>query len=250
MDERYIYGIKLLVKDTERTADWLCDNLFFSREAEKGQKGTVIKNGNIRLILNSDGGEAAGNYDPDAMCLGLRHVALETCDIRRAIEYCKSRGLNLQLNDQGGARHSGKVYGTGMDYFNILTDFGFTVEVSQKLHCERSLTGNIIEGLEHVGMQVANMNEAVDFYEKLGFKREFEPVINQDNGSTVICCMVSAGGTTMELYEFQNVEVKKSPENAVMEALVLGKHRESQDGAERKMSLITGIAGERIEMEL
>lgn len=250
MGEKYIYGIKLLVKDTERTADWFCDNLFFSRETQNAGSGTVVKNGNVRLILDSDGGKAAGLYEPDAMCLGLRHVALETCDIRRAIKYCKSRGLNLQLNDQGGARHSGKVYGTGMDYFNILTDFGFTVEVSQKLHCERSLTGNLIEGLEHVGMQVADIYEAMDFYEKLGFKREFEPVTNRDNGSTVICCMMSAGGTTMELYEFQNIEVKKTPENAVMEALVIGNRREPEDGAERKMSLITGIAGERIEMEL
>ena len=54
------------------------------------------------------------------MCLGFRHIALETHDIEAAIAYCESRGLNLQLGENGGPRYSGKVYGTGMNYFNII----------------------------------------------------------------------------------------------------------------------------------
>lgn len=264
MSGRYIYGIKLLVGDEEKTAKWLCDNLFFEREpgdfgmAGRASQsawtdgGLVVRNGRFHLILKSGGGQAAGVYEPDAMCLGLQHVALETWDIGRAIEYCRSRGLRLQLNGRGGARHSGKVYGTGMDYFNILTEFGFTIEVSQKLHCKKENTGHVIEGLEHVGMQVADTYEAVRFYENLGFEREFEPVVNRDAGHTVICCMVSAGGTTIELYEFEGMTDDGGRKPAVLDALVIagGGSGTNLDGEEPFSAVrrIQGIAGEQIEL--
>ena len=65
------------------------------------------------------------------------------------------RNLDLFLNWRRTAGRStgGKVYGTGMDYFNIRTNFGLTVSVSRKLHVECSGKGKLIEGLDHIGLQ-------------------------------------------------------------------------------------------------
>lgn len=245
MDGTYIYGMKLHVSDPDAVAEWLCENLFFSREPDSLR--TVLRSGGFRLILEREGGEdqmALTECDPDAMCLGFRHIALETYDIGRAITYCQSKGMKLQLNGRGGARYSGKVYGTGMDYFNILTDFGFPIEVSQKLHQKPEQTENLIEGLEHVGVQVEDACEAVEFYERLGFKKEFEPVMNRTGDQTVICCMVSAGGTVVELYEFEDAKVGKRQSPAVMDTMVIA----GGENPRGKITVATGTAGERLEI--
>lgn len=242
MNQSYIYGIKVIVSDTEKAAKWLCENLFF--ESEKDGPEPVLSNHGFRLILKAGGSESAKDYDPDAQGIGLRHVALETYDINLAIEYCKSRGMTLQLGDRGGARYSGKVYGTGMDYFNIITDFGFNIEVSQKLHCRIEPEKNIISGLEHVGLQTSDAYRTVEFYEKLGFRREFEPVINHVDGHTIICCMVSSGGTTLEIYEFDDLPDIRKAEPQVLDSLIIaetGKQSET-------VCVLEGTAGEHIEL--
>lgn len=243
MSEKYIYGVKLLVDDLEQAAGWLCSNLFFAREADG--EAFVLKNGRFRILLEN-GKETAAGEDPDAMYLGIRHIALETSDVNRAIEYCRTKGLRLQLNDQGGARHNGKVYGTGMDYFNILSGLGFTVEVSQRLHCKGEPDGAIIHGLEHVGIQVPDAGEAIKFYESLGFHKEFEPVLNRCGEHRIICCMVSAGQTAIEIYEFADVENTQRQEQAAFDTLVLAGGGTSGDIVRH----LRGTAGEQIEIRV
>ena len=111
MGDRYIWGVQLLVEDVPGAKRWLCENLFFVEEDHKGM--ICLRNGNFRLVLREDKEHLADKYGPDDMCLGFRHIALETHDIEAAIAYCESRGLNLQLGENGGPRYSGKVYGTG-----------------------------------------------------------------------------------------------------------------------------------------
>lgn len=238
----YIYGVKLQVEDPEQAADWLCDKLFFVKETE-GEE-IIVNNGGFRFILKNRSRGTENKNAEDTMYLGIDHVALETYDIEKAIEYCKEKGLNPELNEQGGARHSGKVYGTGMSYFNIRSEFGFTVEISQKLHCRKRPTENIIDGLEHVGLQVDDINKAMSFYEKLGFKKEFEPVLNESGGHRIRCCMMSARGTTIEIYEFEDVKGIGRREPAVMEALVIG----DREGVPGKALIMSGPAGELVEI--
>lgn len=242
MNQSYIYGVKILVNNTKKAAEWLCENLFFAMEQDGVEP--VLQNGGFRLILKGGGCADADQYDPDAQGLGLRHVALETYDINRAIEYCRSRGLTLQLGDGGRARYSGKVYGTGMDYFNIITDYGFNIEVSQKLHKKIKPTEHIISGLEHIGLQTADACRTVEFYEELGFKKEFEPVVNHVDGHTIICCMVSAGGTTLEIYEFDDLADIKKAEPEALDSLVISETGNPPAG----VRILQGTAGERIEI--
>ena len=130
MGDRYIWGVQLLVEDVPGAKRWLCENLFFVEEEHKGM--ICLRNGNFRLVLREDREHLADKYGPDDMCLGFRHIALETHDIEAAIAYCESRGLNLQLGENGGPRYSGKVYGTGMNYFNIIKNYHLVFMMNKK----------------------------------------------------------------------------------------------------------------------
>ena len=227
MEEQGIAVIELQVPDRKRAAEWFCRYLFFS--AEEKEDCLLLRNGNVRLILRTRTGDGSlESADPDAM-----------------IQYCKEQGLRLQLSQSGGALYNGKVFGTGMEYFNILTDFGLVVEISQKLHVKKESNGPVIEGLEHIGLQVSDVMEAVRFYEKLGFCREFEPVKNHSENGPVVCCMVSAGATVIEIYSFLELTSLKKSEVPVISSLILGNSNAVLLGYAK---LLYGPAGECLKL--
>ena len=194
-----IYGVEILVPDVQAAALWFQRNLFF--EKEKSVPGEVLRNDDFRVILKNRNihGTCAAKK-----CLGFQHFALETHDIDEAIAYCKSKKMKIELSSDGGAKFNKKVYGTGMAYFNICTDFGVTVEVSQKLHCRVAAGKHVIWGLEHIGIQVDNIDAALSVFENMGFHMEFEPVCNFTEGQEVTCCMIASDKGTIELYRFKD----------------------------------------------
>lgn len=236
MEDTYIYGVRVLVKDPKKAASWLCEALFFSME--KDGEEPVVRSGDFRIVLTSKG--ESGNKEA---AFGFTHIALETENMEAAIAYAKELGFVLELAENGGAKHSGKVYGTGMDYFNIRTDFGLTVEVSRKLHVKCAGKGKLIEGLDHIGLQTADLEESLRFYEKLGFEREFAPVVNHADGREIRCCMVSSGGTVVEIYEICGEKREKS--GASIDAVLLCKY-----DAECPSCYISGPDGENVEFLL
>ena len=85
MEEQGIAVIELQVPDRKRAAEWFCRHLFFS--AEEKEDRLLLRNGNVRLILRTRTGDGSlKRADSAAMCLGFQHIALETCDISRAIQ--------------------------------------------------------------------------------------------------------------------------------------------------------------------
>ena len=92
---------------------------------------TAVRSGDFEIeFVRWDG--ALDSCEPDAMLCGLRHIALEADDIHEALDRCRARELRLQTAPDGGPRLSQKVYGTGLRYFNVLTDFGVVIEVTEK----------------------------------------------------------------------------------------------------------------------
>ena len=92
---------------------------------------TAVRSGDFEMeFVRWDG--ALDSCAPDAMLCGLRHIALEADDIHEALARCRAQGLRLQTAPDGGPRLSQKVYGTGLRYFNILTEFGVVIEVTEK----------------------------------------------------------------------------------------------------------------------
>ena len=207
-----IRGMRLAVKEPEAAARWLQENLFFRREAP-----LRLRSGDFLLELVPGEGERRDASDH----VGWRHAALETHDIRAAIEWCRSRGMELELAPDGGPCCSAKVYGTGMEYFNIFTPFGFTVEVARKLHRQPKEGERLIWGLEHVGLQAGDFDAELAFWEGLGFRRDFEPVVNTPDGHVIDCVMLSSEGTVVELYRFRDLKGLAPEEPAFYEALLL-----------------------------
>lgn len=164
-------------------------------------QGTAVRSGNFVIeFVRWEG--VLDPYVPDAMLCGLRHIALEADDIGEALAQCRARGLRLQTAPDGGPRLSRKVYGTGLQYFNIFTDFGVTIEVTEKHPGSAPKAERPVWGLGHVGIQVPELAGSLRFYEDLGFRQDFAPVNNETPEGPVDCCMVSRDGLTLELYAF------------------------------------------------
>ena len=158
------------------------------------------------------------------------------------IQYCCTRRYDLSLhhkdkdnqirNDHETFKNQNHVnslygssnffYGTGMNYFNIISGYGFTIEVSQKLHKKIPPNRTPICGLEHVGLQVSDLSAAIQFYENLGFTACFDPVVNHVDGHTILCCMVAAGETVIEIYKFHDLPELSVQRHPVIERLILG----------------------------
>lgn len=210
-----IGGAVILAPDPCRAIDFLRQTFSLEDAAEN-----ALRIGNFLLkVCPSDGPMDACR--PDDMLLGLRHIALETDDIREALSICRAKGLCLQTAEDDGPRFSGKVYGTGLCYFNILTDFGVTLEITEKHAGSRKGSGRWADGLGHIGIQTADLCKSQAFYERLGFHQDFLPVENPVEGGVVRCCMVSRDNVTLELYEFKNGEKTGLQSKAALSALIL-----------------------------
>lgn len=210
-----IGGAVILAPDPCRTIDFLRQTFGFEGAAEN-----TLRIGSFLLkVCPSDG--PMDVCRPDDMLLGLRHIALETCDIREALDICRTKGLRLQTAEDDGPRFNGKVYGTGLRYFNILTDFGVTLEITEKHAGSRKGSGKWVDGLGHIGIQTADLRKSQAFYERLGFHRDFLPVENPVECGVVRCCMVSRDDVTLELYEFQNGKKPGVQSKAALSALIL-----------------------------
>lgn len=234
MKKNEIIGIaKILTSRPEEAAAYFQKYLMF--KAVPG-KDTAVQSGSFQVAF-CQCNQPLEKYQPDAMLCGLRHIAIETDDIANALAYFKEHGLRLQTNDDGKPRFNPKVYGTGLHYFNILTDYGVTIEITQK-HTGSSLPADqVIWGLGHIGIQVSDLESALNFYEGLGFSRDFPPVENETVDGPVQCCMMTKDGVTLEIYAFLNHSNAPKQISPVFASLTI-------PGLNRKMQ---GPGGELLE---
>ena len=150
--------------------------------------------------------------------LNFRHFR----DLSYHFEFNVNNMLLMNTKENSDINFYGKVYGTGMNYFNIISGYGFTIEVSQKLHKKIPPNRTPICGLEHVGLQVSDLSAAIQFYENLGFTACFDPVVNYVDGHTILCCMVAASETVIEIYKFHDLPELSVQRHPVIERLILG----------------------------
>lgn len=220
-----------------KAAEWFCKELFFKKTS-----GTLIS-GNLRVELC----RSECKIEPcisDAHQCGLRHIALETDDIRKALVYCRERGMTLETEKNGDPKFNGKVYGTGLRYFNILTDFGVVIEITEKHQPGTDCAPHIIWGLGHIGIETSNLEKSLEFYEQLGLKRDFLPVENQTPEGVVRCCMMSLNAVTLEIYEFSEKKNLPVQQNGALDALILPVQQNGTFLAGKKF----GPSGECVEM--
>lgn len=206
-------GAVIRVLDVKEASTWLCENLFFERiVTENDQNCQVLVNGNCVLYLIPAGG-FPGSVLPDQMekektveayATGLDHIALHAAEIHEALRWCKGKNLDLVLDGDGSFYNPG-VFGEGEWYFNILTPFGVTFEISEQVSNPVKQEGRPINGLDHLGIPCENIWQELRFLEDLGFQPLFEPVYNYNEAEGhITCVMVSDKAVTLEVYQFMD----------------------------------------------
>lgn len=193
-------GAILQVSDTEQAAQWLCENLFFTAKVTNGL--WTLQNADCILYIVCGKSTAPEEIQSGYYNTGLVHVALATADIQKALEWCKSKGLQPELQE-GNVFYNPGVFGKGEWYFNIQSPFGVTFEISQRIDHAGRQEEKIICGLDHLGIACADIEAEVDYLHFLGFTPLFETIHNFNyREGNILCVMVFDGTLTLEVYQF------------------------------------------------
>ena len=196
-------------------ARWLCDELFF--ETTDGQ---MVYNGDCSLLLLAGNTAAPPAPASGTYYTGLAHVALAAADIDRALAHCKARGLRLQTAPDGGSFFNPGVFGEGERYFNILTPFGFVLEVAQRVRGPLQKGLAPIAGLDHVGVPCPSFDAELRALAQQGFQPLFAPVQNYNEAEGhIACCMVAHGALTLEVYQFLDLAPRPMPHNVPLRGI-------------------------------
>ena len=189
--------ISIETNQIEEFGKWLEEKLFFKRiKNEAFADNSVYENGDCLLELCS-----METIIHEKAYKGFVHIALDSTDINAALRYCKKENLLLELKGEDIFLNP-KVYGEGAYYFNILSPFGITFEVSQKKGDARKAKQPVIAGLNHVGLQAKDIVQAVAYYKQEGFQNEFEIVTNEDaQGNMIRVVMMKKENIIIEIFQ-------------------------------------------------
>lgn len=234
------WGVLIQVDEPQAAARWLTENLFFTpAETESATPGCLIlTNANCLLRIEPGSSQVVDTPAEGFYHTGLAHIALRTDRIDEAIAWCQSRQLKLQL-DGAGSFFNPKVFGGGERFFNIISPFGVTFEVSQRVDYPSPYQDTLICGLDHLGIPSPSIEAELDFFEKLGFSPEFATVTNWNAAEgTIYCCMLSqkdpAGQEmTLEIYQFADMKPQPMPDYYGIKGLVTGASGQRSGGGVR-----------------
>lgn len=233
-----VKNIHFEVADPESAVRWFCENLWFELNACCGTE-YEISNGNCRLLITTRYRKKK-KYPYNTNFAGYEHIALETADIQKALEYCHTKGMKLETNG-GKAFYNPRIWGTGMNYFNIITEFGIKVEISQRLDRNAPASSDrLIGGLEHLGIEVSDLQESVSYYLRNGARRGSDIVENFTENGPVRCTMLQLDDIMIELYQFIEKTDYQNNDNNCICGLVL------QNKAVISPYQQTGPDGERV----
>lgn len=181
-------------------ASWFSENFGFSQE--KAESFVLLKSGDLHWSWEK--GEGTTNV------WGLHHVALASSDIDAALAYCEKRNLSVDT-DNGKPHRNPGVWGNGTRYFNILTPFGFVLEICQRMDLQYDPDAPIIGGLEHIGIYTSDISRAEIFYRSLGFQIAYPRVTNEKENGQVLCTMLSNGSLMLELFSVRGGDASLPP---------------------------------------
>lgn len=135
---------------------------------------------------------------PEEYYTGLAHLAFRRQDLVGATK--RLQMANIPIVQGNHIPFNPKVWGTGMCYVNPVCDFGFGLELCQRLDLPDT---DKFTGIDHIGIPVADMAESLAFYKALGFAVASDVNILRAADGAIIHNVMAAGyGTVLELYEF------------------------------------------------
>ena len=226
----------LKIYDGQALISWMCENFCFTEQPLPTADYRYITNGNCRIRVYEADNPCEPFFGDGGAYTGWEHIALETADIDKAFEYCNEKGFRLELCE-GKPFFNPKVWGTGMWFFNVFTDFGIKLELSQRLDKQPIEYKQPAFGLEHYGCPVYDMKTMKQFYLDLGFTDLMSERLGEE-GSYVYCSMMGLGDNIVELYETTGIPHEKYTGKA-FDYLII-------EGMEEKTGWIQSPNGEKI----
>lgn len=199
-------GLLIRLPRPVEAADWLCRKMGF--HIEQQQPGSVtVRQGNCCIVLENQSQPVPLQEADEGHYTGLAHIAFATGNIQHTVESCQAAGIPLAGGET--ISYNPGIWGTGMNYINPRWDYAVQLEISQRIDLPAyDHPESLISGLEHVGLPVADMAAAIEFYRLLGFQQMTATTINRADGALIFCTMMSLGELTIELFEFANRQHK------------------------------------------
>ena len=196
--EMQFAGPLLRLADPAEAGRWFSQALGLSLEGE----GSCLtaRSGDCRIFLERDPDPAPAQTAAEGYYTGLAHIALRSTDLPASVRLCTERGARLAGAEQ--ISYNPGIWGTGMDYVNPLCPFGVGMEISQRLDLPAGPMEQATDGLEHIGIPVAQIEESVAWYRSLGFEKASGTEIHREDGAQIFCVMMSGYGVILELFEF------------------------------------------------
>ena len=228
----------LNIYEVQEFISWMCENFCFTEQPVQEEDYRSITNGNCRIRVYQADKLCEPFYGDGGAYTGWEHIALETADINLAFEHCKAKGFRLELCE-GRPFYNPGVWGTGMWFFNVFTDFGIKLELAQRLDTPPLEYTQLCFGLEHYGCPVYDMQEMKKFYMDLDFTDLMSERLGEE-GSYVYCSMMGLGDNIVELYETTGIPHTKYEGKAFDSILI--------EGLDEKAGLVQSPNGEKIQL--
>lgn len=185
------------VQNPEEAIRWFCEHFGFETLVAGKRPGVVL--GNIKILFERSKVPETIDQSNGYFC-GAEHIALNTGDIRKAMEHCRKEGLSL-IADGSEPFFNPQVFGDGEWYVNVENPMGIKLEISSKVHEESQ--EQLFTGLDHIGVPCGDFEKEIGCLEQLGFKKIFEPVENDSEyDGKIRCVMMEREGMVLEVYQF------------------------------------------------
>ena len=143
------------VQNPEEAIRWFCEHFGFETLVAGKRPGVVL--GNINILFECSKVPETIDQSNGYFC-GAEHIALNTGDIRKAMEYCRKEGLSL-IADGSEPFFNPQVFGDGEWYVNVENPMGIKLEISSKVHEESQ--EQLFTGLDHIGVPCGDFEKEI-----------------------------------------------------------------------------------------
>lgn len=207
-------------------SSWFAQSLGFSCSETKEASMEVVDCPGSKIYIQKTDSALDIQEAEEGHYTGLAHIAFQSQNLEQSADaYVQNSSAPVPVPS---IFHNPGIWGTGMDYFNPVFPFGAGIEVCRRLDlpsdslASGSLTADSLSAgsltadslpisvplssavsrIDHIGIPVSDLKASISWYEALGFTVESYARIPKDSGHTILCCMMSGPGVTLELFEF------------------------------------------------
>jgi catechol 2,3-dioxygenase-like lactoylglutathione lyase family enzyme len=207
--ENNLQGVKhvgIPVYDIETTRDWYVEKLGYKSTYEPVLKDA---NGEVKLAFLQLGDmvvELYQLYGEDREEVKTRtnghidHFTIDVLDVEKAMRDALQKGASLDVDTPDGPVPNPSWPPEGCRYVFLKSPNGEKVELNQRLDLDSNRRKENLGGWAHLGIPVYDVEKAVAFYQKFGFKLVMHVDIPVGD-EAIIIKMVEKNGFILEFYQ-------------------------------------------------